>query len=616
MLQVSAADPDLGANNVVTYGFSNPAQEPGLYSIDSRTGVITTRAALTGKGRRAPYVVSVRALDGGTPQQFTDTELYITVGDVSRNDGVPVFKSPLPGQQAVVLEEAAPGTAVFHAAATDPDDPGTANGKLVYSFPADSSTVRELFSIDPGTGLVTTRARLDREQRAEYSLILQARDLGTPTQQTSRTLTVLVKDVDDHPPVFARQRNSVPLMMEVEEEMEIGTQIGQVTAVDRDIGENAIIDYAIIYGNEDGIFGIQRDSASRGLITLERRLDREQAGLHSLTVRCFKPADRAAATQRKPYDKTRLDELQVKVHVLDKDDNKPQFLQHEITRGLRVNAAIYTEVGRVEARDADAEAEAIIYSLENVTFHRPRTGQRAELGKVGFLVDPTEGVIQTNQSYGGYSDGYFDVTVKASNSPDSDKADFTLIKIFILQDTDLMKFVFDKNPVAVAREMPQFRAEVEAALAQPFTLNVYDNEFYSKVDGSLDFGRTSSCFQVLDQEEVVSLDAVQQLFAPAANKKLEELFTKYSVDQVERCSRVREPPSINWVQFCILLIAIFIGLAALAAALTVCCLYSKYKRRIRRSNIKESDINIVESHLAKLKSFKYQIPKVFQPKII
>ena len=66
----------------------------------------------------------------------------------------------------------------------------------------------------------------------------------------------------------------------------------------------------------------------------------------------------------------------------------------------------------------------------------------------------------------------------------------------MLQDTDLMKFVFDKNPVTVAKEMREFKQEVEAALAQPLTLNVYDNEFYSKGDGSLDFGRTSSCFQV------------------------------------------------------------------------------------------------------------------------
>ena len=95
-----------------------------------------------------------------------------------------------------------------------------------------------------------------------------------------------------------------------------------------------------------------------------------------------------------------------------------------------------------------------------------------------------------------YSDGYFDVVIKAANSPDPSKADFALIKIFVLQDTDLMKFVFDKNPVTVAKEMREFKEEVEAALAQPLTLNVYDNEFYSKGDGSLDFGRTSSCFQV------------------------------------------------------------------------------------------------------------------------
>ena len=62
---------------------------------------------------------------------------------------------------------------------------------------------------------------------------------------------------------------------------------------------------------------------------------------------------------------------------------------------------------------------------------------------------PSTGVLQTNQSYGKYADGYFEVKVKASNSPDPSKADFTYIKIFVLQDTDLMKFVFDKNPVQV-----------------------------------------------------------------------------------------------------------------------------------------------------------------------
>ena len=40
--------------------------------------------ATSGKGRREPYMISVRAVDNGSPSQFSDTELYITVGDVSR----------------------------------------------------------------------------------------------------------------------------------------------------------------------------------------------------------------------------------------------------------------------------------------------------------------------------------------------------------------------------------------------------------------------------------------------------------------------------------------------------------------------------------------------------
>ena len=67
-----------------------------------------------------------------------------------------------------------------------------------------------------------------------------------------------------------------------------------------------------------------------------------------------------------------------------------------------------------------------------------------------------------------YSDGYFDVVIKAANSPDPSKADFALIKIFVLQDTDLMKFVFDKNPVSVAKQMREFKTEIEAAFAQVF----------------------------------------------------------------------------------------------------------------------------------------------------
>ena len=43
----------------------------------------------------------------------------------------------------------------------------------------------------------------------------------------------------------------------------------------------------------------------------------------------------------------KLDEVQVKIHVIDKDDNNPAFVEKNMTRGVRVNAPIYTEIGEV-----------------------------------------------------------------------------------------------------------------------------------------------------------------------------------------------------------------------------------------------------------------------------
>ena len=50
--------------------------------------------------------------------------------------------------------------------------------------------------------------KLDRETRANYTLILDVSDLGSPPQQTSRLLNVVVTDIDDHAPEFNRQKVS------------------------------------------------------------------------------------------------------------------------------------------------------------------------------------------------------------------------------------------------------------------------------------------------------------------------------------------------------------------------------------------------------------------------
>ena len=79
----------------------------------------------------------------------------------------------------------------------------------------------------------------------------------------------------------------------------------------------------------------------------------------------------------------------------------------------------------------------------------------------------------------------------------------------------------------------------------------------------------------MGEDDVVELGTTSNLFDASKNPKINATFSKYGVDRVERCAVVRANYKINWIQICILIIAVFIGLSAFIAAIVICCLYSK-----------------------------------------
>lgn len=95
------------------------------------------------------------------------------------------------------------GSLVFRALATDPDDPNTLEGTVHYSF-LEETKDSSGFSINPETGLITTKGILDRETQDQYTLVLVARDMGDVPQQSTKIFNVIVTDVDDNKPVFNR----------------------------------------------------------------------------------------------------------------------------------------------------------------------------------------------------------------------------------------------------------------------------------------------------------------------------------------------------------------------------------------------------------------------------
>ena len=58
------------------------------------------------------------------------------------------------------------------------------------------------FGIELDTGVITTRKLLDRENLAEYNLVVMATDLAERPLYSFLNVTVLVRDVNDNVPIL------------------------------------------------------------------------------------------------------------------------------------------------------------------------------------------------------------------------------------------------------------------------------------------------------------------------------------------------------------------------------------------------------------------------------
>ncbi|KAK9498689.1 hypothetical protein O3M35_003268 [Rhynocoris fuscipes] len=580
VVNISATDVDTGLGGSIEYEIVHQADSAGLFEIDSKTGEIKTKKPLTGKGRTDPYILTVRAQDLGEPSLFSDVSLILYIGDVVTNDGIPMFIHPTVDEMAYISENSSIGSPVFRVIASDPDNPNSLEGQVRFSFLQDGADSLA-FNIDAVTGLITTKSNLDREQKSNYTLILVAQDSGTVPQHATRQLRVTVTDIDDNKPVFKRSQEEAPVEFEIEEELAIGSSVGVIEAIDMDVGENAKIGYLITYGNEDGLFGIQRLDNNSALINITGRIDRESAAEHLITIKCFK-FSATPQSLRKIYNKQDFSEIQVRIKVRDVDDNIPVFTKNNVTIGVRVNVPHDTLLHTVNAIDEDVDAAAITYAIESIKYERSGSlhtdntpMSNTSLASIFFL-DNTTGELRTAASMAEYYDGHFTIKVSASNREGDGKA-LTEIQVFVVRDRGLMKFIFSQPPTEVRNGLSQFKGEIEKALSLPVSLNIYDTTFLSKLDGSLDFSATSSCFQLVGAR-TFDLKEMEQLLTPGNNAEIDEIYKKYNVQSVQRCAPLLIKAEVTWVQLCVLGIACLIGIASFIAGCVLCCSYNRWHR--------------------------------------
>ncbi|XP_043205387.1 DE-cadherin-like isoform X2 [Amphibalanus amphitrite] len=282
-----------------------------------------------------------------TTDQQTSAQVTFQIVLEDRNDNVPTFYD---ADQAVVPENSVPGTFVAVVSAVD-GDATRPNNQVTYSLDRESAEY-QLFSIESGTGRISTRVPLDREDASRpspfYTVTVYAED-GAPSDispdgqpnKDKQRITVEIGDVNDNPPKFETAIDTA----HVKENVDIGSKVFDIKATD--IDSDSKINYQITGGNLGAAFDIDQVT---GTVTVKNNLDYETTKRYNITVTAS--------------DGVYEDSHQVTIEVENENDVPPTFDQPSYEKSMQEGYLPATPILTVTATDPDPiGTPSIIYKL-------------------------------------------------------------------------------------------------------------------------------------------------------------------------------------------------------------------------------------------------------------
>lgn len=268
------------------------------------------------------------------------------------------------GVRELEVSEAAPvGTKIGYIQDT-PDR--ASHYRIVLVTPVDTD-----LDIDTVTGEIRTKAPLDRETRASYSVV------ALISEEESIQVHVHVLDENDNAPIFPTDVMNI----EFPENTPLDVKRTLLPAKDLDLDLFNTQSYSIVSGNVNDTFRLSSHRERDGVLYLDLQinghLDRESVAAYSLVIE--------AVDGGVPPKSGRMT---VNITIQDVNDNQPIFNQSRYFATVPENATVGTTVLQVFTTDSDAgENGQVEYSINR------RQSDRDNM----FKIDSTTGVIMVNK---------------------------------------------------------------------------------------------------------------------------------------------------------------------------------------------------------------------------
>ncbi|KAM6956436.1 protocadherin-15-like [Aplochiton taeniatus] len=443
LLNVQATDRE---NDPITYRITS-GDSLQVFNLSARIGLLILAKPLD-RETTDLYRLIITASDGH-PGGMSTATVDIVVTDVNDND--PKFDLNLPRNLTVQEERA--NQFVGQVRATDPD--AGANGQVRYRV----VNLPDLFNIT-ANGSIFTAAVLDREERSQYDLVVEAWDGAVDPRRTTLTLSLLVTDIDDNSPVFSQTNYTA----NVPENSPVGTVVLRLSAVDADLFSN--VTYRIKTESARQLFSM---NPLTGELAMLQTLDFEDLAamgmgasytfqVEAVTVGGVMPPGLATVT----------------VRITDMNDFSPVFTK-DVYRGLVApNAVKGTVITRVLAEDQDPPGTPASLVRYRVDLERsPYSGSV-------FDVESESGNVITRVNLNEDPSVTFQLFVIAYDNGEPVKSNSTLVEITVLQPSLIPIFTQEEYSFPPVRELVPVGTAVGTILAAALNQNIS----YSIVGGN------------------------------------------------------------------------------------------------------------------------------------
>ncbi|XP_003969709.1 protocadherin-17 isoform X1 [Takifugu rubripes] len=276
-----------------------------------------------------------------------------------------------------VPEEQGPGTVIGNIAKDarlGPEQIGPGGQGKKTNFRVLENSAPHLIDVDPQSGLLFTKQRIDREVLCKRNPKCQLSMEVFANDKEICMIKIDIQDINDNSPTFPSDQIDI----DISENAVPGTRFPLTSAHDPDAGENGLKTYQITR-DDYNLFSLEVKSRGDGSkfpeLVIQRPLDREERSHHTLIL---------SATDGGEYPRSGT--MQINVKVIDSNDNSPLFDQPSYVVEIPENSPPGKVLIDLNATDPDEGNNGqVVYSFSGYAPERIR-----EL----FSIDSRTGVIK------------------------------------------------------------------------------------------------------------------------------------------------------------------------------------------------------------------------------